>query len=1095
MGSLYNSFMKIFPQLKTNHLFFFLMLCLPFISRSQQITIDPKQPAGTVYCSSPVFVAPNFTMSASVSITGMKVSISQGYVFGEDLLRLSGSVGSVTASWSGGNGYLTLTGSSNIDDYIQAIRKVQYLNSSESPTTTIRYITFSLEDADFLPETQHFYRFIDRPGISWSAARAEASSPAMKYYGLEGYLATITSSGENDFIQQKTKGVGWIGASDRAVEGEWRWVTGPEGNADGGRGFLFWKGTGYQAKTNPSTYGPVNGAYHNWNRWANPLPANPNPANWEPNNSGGNESYAHITYFKNTPNESLRWNDLPDQGGSGEYVPAGYLIEYGGMPGELGVSLTSSLQLFVGTITFASIATDRSFKICEGIPVKLNVADDKAVYSWSPTTGLSNPLISNPIAKPSVTTEYTVTATNQYCKDTAKFKVNVLPAPISSLKKIEDICVGKTATLDPGLHASYLWASGSQSRTVVTGTEGYYAVTLTGSNGCKLIDSSKVVVHPYPKMDLSKLNTMFCGPTFTVKLNLSTDIGNYVLTNQATNEKINGTTITVPTYGDYKFTAMVTDPFNCPSKDTTINIYVHKIPKVDLTINETVCYGYNLQASYVGTSNIPVSRFTWIFGGDTISNKLGQSTEDIPLGVNQTKRDLVLNVTEDGCTGSNKLSDILVIPDIKLFVKNKLQCQPVPFEFSATNTETVVKYEWDWGDGTPIGLGKNATHPYAKEGYYDVRLTVTTDKGCTNSATVEKMVYVAPIPTVSFSLDPGMCLNPGKDTLKYTGSANDKDTYYWDLKGFDPVEIVQSPDTTAGPLVFDLIKKPKTNLSLYVISQYGCKSPTGSLEVKRRPIFSFSSSVKDGCAPLSVDFKAKADDPIDDLSFKWAFGDGEKGDMAEMNHIYQLPNLNHDVRLTAYSSITGCSDSTYNSGFIVVHPNPKAGFAMDHDIVYNDASQIIFTDQSVNAVNFLWDFGDTNTSKEKNPIYSYLTMGHMKVVQTVYNEFGCQDTTSKGVLVAFSKLFAPNAFAPNAPTEIDREFKLYSEGIRKEGYHLTILSRWNDIVFECKNEIKAWDGKMSNGNYAPAGNYIWILECSDFLGRAHRQYGSLTLVF
>ena len=1100
MGNLYKSFMKIFPQLKTNHLIIFLMLCLPFISRSQQITIEPNQPNGTKYCKDPVFVAPNFTMSSSVSVTGMKISISQGYLYGEDELRLSGSAGSVNASWSAGNGYLTLTGSSSINDYILAIRKVQYLNISQTPSSSIRYLTFSLEDADFLPETQHFYRFINKPGISWTNAKAEASSPDMKYYGLQGYLATISSSGENDFIQQKTNGVGWIGASDAAVEGEWRWVTGPEGTEDGGKGRLFWRGSGGQAKANPTNFGPVINSsgvpqYHNWNRWDTSNPTN-NPMHYEPNdNSNVNidhqEDYAHITFFPTNPSESKKWNDYPNTGSN----TAGYLIEYGGMPGELGVSLTSSLQLFVGTIAFAPISTDRSFKVCEGIPVKLNVADDKAVYSWSPATGLSNPLISNPVAKPSVTTEYTLTATNQYCNDTAKFKVNVLPAPISALKKIEDICVGKTATLDPGLHASYLWANGSHSQTITTGADGYYAVTLTGSNGCKLTDSSKVVVHPYPKMDLSKLNTMFCGPTFTVKLNLSTDIGSYVLTNQSTNEKINGTTITVPTYGDYKFTAMVTDLYNCPSKDTTINVYIHKIPKVDLTINETICYGYNLQASYVGTSNIPVSRFTWIFGGDTISNKLGQSTEDIPLGVNQTKRDLVLNVTEDGCTGTNKLSDILVIPDIKLFVKNKLQCQPIPFEFSATNTETVVKYEWDWGDGTPIGLGKTATHPYAKEGYYDVRLTVTTDKGCTNSATIEKMVYVAPIPTVSFSLDPGMCLNPGKDTLKYTGSANNNDKYYWDLKGFDPVEIVQSPDTTAGPFVFDLIKKPKTNLSLYVISQYGCKSPTGSLEVKRRPIFSFSSSAKDGCAPLSVDFKAKADDPVDDLSFKWAFGDGENGDKADMNHIYQLPNLNHGVRLTAYSSITGCSDSTYNPDFIIVHPNPTAGFTMDHDIVYNDASQVVFTDQSVNAVNFLWDFGDTNISKEQNPVYSYLTMGHMKVVQTVYNEFGCQDTTSKGVLVAFSKLFAPNAFAPNAPTAIDREFKLYAEGIRKEGYHLMILSRWNDVVFECKNEVKAWDGKMSNGNYAPAGTYIWVLECSDFLGRAHRQTGSLTLVF
>ncbi len=1069
------------------------MLIVPLIVWSQDITIKPNQPLGTIYCSQPVFLAPNFSMDATFSVTGMKVSFSEGYIFGEDELRLSGNAGSIYGYWSAAQGYLTLIGSSNISDYIQAIRQVQYVNNAASPTLGARVMTFSLDDADYLPATGHFYRFVSRQGLSWTAAKEESESEAMKYHGMQGYLATITSSVENDFIKTKTKGVGWIGASDQASEGDWKWVTGPEGLVGNGSGLPFWKGSGYQAKTNPANYGPVNGAYHNWNKWNIPYSPTLAVTTWEPNNTGGNEGYAHITVFPTNAADSYKWNDLPNVGGNGDYVSAGYLIEYGGMPSEPGVTLTASISLFVRSITFSPI-TNRDFTFCEGLTVQLNRLETSAAYRWSPTTGLSNPVVSNPVAKPNVTTEYTVSATNLSCTETAKFVVNILPAPISQLKKVEDICVGKTAMLDPGVHAVYSWSTGSMSRSVTTGAEGYYSVTLTGSNGCKLKDSSKVVIHPYPKMDLSKLNNLFCGTNFSVKLNLSSDIGNYVLTNQVTKEKFDGTSISVPTFGDYKFTAMVTDPYNCPSADTTLNLKFHKIPQVNLTIDEKECYGYNLQASYVGTSNIPVSRFTWIFGGDTISNKFGRNTEDIPLGVNQTNRDLVLNVTEDGCVGTNKLSDILVIPDIKLFVKNKLQCQPMPFEFSATNTETVVKYDWDWGDGT-TGSGKSTIHPYAKEGYYDVKLMVTTDKGCTNSAIVEKMVYVAPVPTIAFSLASEMCLNPGKDTLMYTGSANNKDTYFWDLKGFDPEEIIQSPDTTAGPFVFDLINKPKTNLSLYVISQYGCRSATESLVVKRKPIFSFTASTLDGCSPLPVDFMAKAEDPIDKLSFGWDFGDTESGSNAQMNHIYQLPNFEHNIRLSALSSITGCRDTVFKPKYIVVHPNPKAGFAMDHDIVYNDASQVIFTDQSIGADNYLWDFGDKKQSQEKNPIYSYLSTGHKKVIQTVYNKFGCQDTTSKGVLVAFSKLFAPNAFAPNAPDEIDREFRLYAEGIRIEGYHLTILSRWNDIVFECKNEIKAWDGKMTNGNYAPFGTYVWILECSDFLGRAHRQTGLLTLVF
>lgn len=1090
--------------MKIKVVLFLFFLVSASVTQAQDLSINPSQPDGTTFCNQPVYVAPGFDMVATGSaITGMKVSFTKDYREGEDELALVDYSGPISASWSASQGFLMLWGGTTVNDYIQAIRKVQYINKafqrSDMVTNGYRTLTFSLSDADYLPETQHFYKFVGRYAMKWTDAKAEAESAAMKYHGLQGYLATITSAAEDAFIQQKTNGVGWIGASDHAVEGEWRWVTGPEGLMDGGSGLLFWRGRGGQAKADPVNYGPIkdqfgNISYQNWNRWNTTNPTN-SPTHYEPNDCCNNnidheEDHAHITYFPTNPSESKRWNDYPNSGGSGTYASAGYLIEYGGMPGDPKVSLTADVTLKVNSIQFDAT---RTYTICEGDSVRLNRQDIYGSYLWTPAVGLSNQHKPNPMARPIVTTVYSALGVSGLCQDTATFKVNVKPAPVSLLKEVEDICIGDKVTLDPGVHADYLWGNGAKTESITVSSAGYYRVTLTGSNLCKMTDSVNVVVHQYPKMDLSGLDTLLCG-SLTTTLDIKSDKGSYILTNLVSQEKFNGTTVKVPAFGNYPFSALVTDPYGCTS-DTTITLLFHKIPKVNLTIDETECYGYNLQASYIGDATVPVSRFTWIFGGDTISNKIGQNIEQIPLGVNQKKRDLVLKVTEDGCTGGNALTDILVIPDLSLSVKKNLQCQPVPFEFSATNTENVVKYEWDWGDGTK-GNGKTATHLYAKEGYYDVNLLVTTDKGCTNSATIEKMVYVAPIPTVGFSLTPELCLNPGKNTVSYVGSAGNKDTYYWDLKGFDPVEIVQSPDTTAGPFVFDLINKPKTSLSLYVISQYGCRSATtASLEVKRKPVFSFSSSTQEGCAPVSVDFKAKTGDPVDQLDFLWDYGDGGTEAGKEVNHTYQEPNLTHDLRLRAISSVTGCRDSLYQPGYMVVHPNPKAGFTMDHDIVYNDMPKVVFQDLSTDAVSYYWNFGDGTHSRVKDPEHSYSVVGKRKVLQTVYNQFDCQDTTSKVVLIAFNRIFAPNAFSPNAPAAVDRMFKLASEGIKPEGYHLTIFSRWNDIVFECKNEVKGWDGKMGNGSFAPAGNYIWILECFDFLGRPHKQSGSLTLVY
>lgn len=58
------------------------------------------------------------------------------------------------------------------------------------------------------------------------------------------------------------------------------------------------------------------------------------------------------------------------------------------------------------------------------IVVKTN-QNEIVTYSWSPTTGLSNPNISNPIASPSTTTTYTMTATRNGCSTTDSVVVTI----------------------------------------------------------------------------------------------------------------------------------------------------------------------------------------------------------------------------------------------------------------------------------------------------------------------------------------------------------------------------------------------------------------------------------------------------------------------------------------------------------------------------------------------------------------------------------------------------------------------------------------------------------------------------------------------
>lgn len=84
----------------------------------------------------------------------------------------------------------------------------------------------------------HWYDYVPTISIfepiGFDAARAAALGSS--HLGLQGYLATITSAAEQTFIQTSfpfllgfgATGNAWLGGSDATVEGEWRWLDGPE---------------------------------------------------------------------------------------------------------------------------------------------------------------------------------------------------------------------------------------------------------------------------------------------------------------------------------------------------------------------------------------------------------------------------------------------------------------------------------------------------------------------------------------------------------------------------------------------------------------------------------------------------------------------------------------------------------------------------------------------------------------------------------------------------------------------------------------------------------------------------------------------------
>ncbi|GAB1388048.1 MAG: hypothetical protein AMXMBFR78_07360 [Rubrivivax sp.] len=134
-------------------------------------------------------------------------------------------------------------------------------------------------------------------GYTWDEAYADA--PTRSWMGLTGYMATVTSQAEQNFLIAAF-GIGgaWLGGNDRATEGTWQWVNGPEA----GQTFYI-AGAGSQP------------GYSNWNTG-------------EPNNCCSGEDDLVYGYFGDA---AAVWNDY----GVPSFPNArySYFVEYSGQPG------------------------------------------------------------------------------------------------------------------------------------------------------------------------------------------------------------------------------------------------------------------------------------------------------------------------------------------------------------------------------------------------------------------------------------------------------------------------------------------------------------------------------------------------------------------------------------------------------------------------------------------------------------------------------------------------------------------------------------------------------------------------------------------
>ncbi|MEO0894813.1 MAG: gliding motility-associated C-terminal domain-containing protein [Bacteroidota bacterium] len=159
--------------------------------------------------------------------------------------------------------------------------------------------------------------------------------------------------------------------------------------------------------------------------------------------------------------------------------------------------------------------------ICAGDSVQLTATGNflsGATLSWSPTLGLSDPTILNPMASPGSTTTYTLTATNQCGSDTESNQVTV-NQPLNVVIAADDIsCAGgndgsvTASTIGGSTNPTYTWTPGLGAGPSFNNlTAGTYVVTAVDNAGCTDTDSV-TLVEPSPlSLAINNVTNISCS--------------------------------------------------------------------------------------------------------------------------------------------------------------------------------------------------------------------------------------------------------------------------------------------------------------------------------------------------------------------------------------------------------------------------------------------------------------------------------------------------------------------------------------------------------------------------------------------------------
>jgi PKD repeat protein len=603
------------------------------------------------------------------------------------------------------------------------------------------------------------------------------------------------------------------------------------------------------------------------------------------------------------------------------------------------------------------------------------------------------------------------------------FVVNVNPVAAFGTA---DNCFGgvtnftDSSTVASGSIVSYSWdfgdggSSTAQHPSRAYAAAGTYVVKLvvTSDNGCQDSISKNITVHPKPVANFTFVNACNGVPiAFTDSSVISSGsiIGYDWDFGDSSTDTIQNPGRNYAAAGNYNVRLIIESNNGCLD---TVTKTVSSHPKPAASYSATPGCKQS-PVTYTSTSTIAtgsITTYLWDFGdGGPGSGSQNPVKTFADTGVYQVK---LVVTSNNGCKDSVTHS-INVYQDPVANYTFTNACNGFANNFSDSSyivTGSISSYSWDFSDGsgsTSVNPGRTFTNP----GTYPVKLVVTSNNGCRDSITKSVTVYPRPATDYTFGAT-AFCAPQVLTVTNTTPGSPAIQGYTWKILGNTSVGL--SNATATNPVFTFADNQTGTdsvyNIRLIATTTDGCiDSVTKAITIYTRPIAGFSIG-DSSCGPFNA---AVSNSASFANSYQWSSNPAVNiTNAGAANAVFNFP-VNVTTTDVTYTSnqlvltINGCRDSISRS--TVIHPRPLSSFSMSNTdscgpltVAFTNASDP-FNGQSINSLNFAWNFGSGITSLQKDSSVQFTNTGVIDSVYpvqlTVVSIYGCSDDTVRNVTV------------------------------------------------------------------------------------------------